>query len=909
MTEHQRLLLIDGHSLAFRAFYALDASKFVTSRGQHTNAVYGFLRMFRTAVADNQPTHLAVAFDLGRATFRNQIFPDYKAQRAATPEEFKGQVEIIREVLTALGVPTFGLSEYEADDILATLATQAVAQGLETVIVTGDRDYIQLVEDQVTVLYPGRSFSDIIRFTPQSVAEKYGVTPAQYPGFAALRGDPSDNLPGVPKVGEKTAAKLLGQYGTLAQLLEHVDEVKGVVGQNLRDHAEQVKLNLQLTMMVRDVPLPKSVTECVISSPNVEKVHELFNQNEFANSLRNALLEQFRPYLAGDATAELEEAVIERTEFTGTLAEYLATYSDERKLVAVSLQGTPNPAAPDVVGIGLCSEDYVTFCVDLGAATPAERKLLAEWFAAANRPKAFHNAKEAAHQLRCLAADPSEISLAGLAHDTLLAAYLLKPGLRSYELKAIVPEWLRRDYETERPKELENVGLLGVYVNRDVLQYDAAIIIELLTVLLPGLEAVAGQSLYETLELPLVPVLAQMEADGIAVDTAALEAQLAQLAAATAQAVARGRELAGNPELNMASPAQLQVVLFETLGLPKTKKTKRGYSTAAAEIEQLEREHPHEFLTQLLTYREHQKLKTTIEGLLKAVAADGRIHTTFNQTAASTGRLSSVEPNLQNIPVRMPAGKEIRAAFVAGGSRKVAGVQVEFPELYTADYSQIEMRVMSHLSADDGLIAAYQQGEDLHNYVGSQVFGVATTEVTPELRRKVKAMSYGLAYGLSSFGLAAQLGISQGEAKKIMDDYFARFGQVKAYLESSVDTARKTGYTATLFGRRRYLDELHSDNRATRENAERAALNAPIQGTAADIIKIAMLQVARDLRQAGLQSRMLLQVHDELVFDVAAGEEEQLAQLVTNAMTHAASLAVPLEVSSGHGPNWNAAAH
>ncbi|MGV0436299.1 DNA polymerase I [Corynebacterium mastitidis] len=854
----QRLLLIDGHSMAFRAFYALPVEKFSTAGGQHTNAVYGFLSMLANLLKEEQPTHLGVAFDVGRSTFRTEMFPDYKAQREAAPEAFRGQVALIQKVLESMGITTMTKENYEADDIIATLVT-ATPEGFDTRIVTGDRDYYQLVNEAITVLYPRKGVSELDRFTPEAVEEKYGLTPEQYPDFAALRGDPSDNLPNIPGVGEKTAQKWIRQYGTLANLLDHAEEIKGKAGNNFRERLDQVRMNRELTQMVRDVPLDVTVEQLALAPVDVARVAEVFDELEFGAQLRGRVLS------ALPTSGELPESEEELPRVT--LSAQGVGWLRGRSGVAVAFDGEESLAC--------VSQEREAVLLNLAELDPDQEQELERWLAS-DAAKYIHGAKEAARGL-----GERGFALRGVEHDTLIAAYLLRPGQRTYALDEV--------YQRHAKRSLE-----------DGLVHEATAVLELSAILVKQLQEIQGYELYADLELPLSGILGRMERAGVAVDTAALEDQLQGFVEQVEEEVAAARELAGDAELNLSSPKQLQVVLFDTLGLPKTKKTKTGYSTAAKEIEQLAVNHPHPFLDRLLAHREYQKLKTTLEGLIKAVGPDGRIHTTFNQTVASTGRLSSTDPNLQNIPVRTGAGRRIRSSFRVGEGHET---------LLTADYSQIEMRVMAHLSQDPGLIEAYQRGEDLHNYVGSRVFDVPIDGVTPELRRRVKAMSYGLVYGLSAYGLSQQLGIPAGEAKRIMEAYFERFGGVKRYLDEVVEQARRDGYTSTLFGRRRYLPELASTNRVARENAERAALNAPIQGTAADIIKVAMLRVDRAFAQAELRSRVLLQVHDELVVEVSPGELERVREIVEREMGRAITLRVPLEVSVGVGQNWEEAAH
>ena len=870
--------------MAFRAFYALPTEKFTTTTGQATNAIYGFLSMLATLLHDEQPTHVAVAFDVGRTTFRTEMFPDYKAQRDETPPEFISQIPILKNLLATLGITTIEKLNYEADDIIATLATTAQPLGFETLIVTGDRDSLQLVNNTTTVLYPMKGVSVMHRFTPQAVQDKYGLTPEQYPDFAALRGDPSDNLPSVPKVGEKTATKWIVQYGNLTNLLNNADTIKGVVGTNLRERIDQVKLNRQLTEMVKNLDLTHTPPELKLQPVNTETLTEDFNNLEFGTTLRTKILKARGATVDTTATPPQTPTTVD----TIGVAKWLKQHPTEAMAVHITGRGTP--ATGDAESFAIIDQNHHAIAGNFADLNPKDDKALADYLQS-TQPKFLHDAKTTYHMLA-----GRGITLGGIAHDTALAAYLLNPGQRTYDLKTTYQRHLHRTLEITETGQL---SLLDI-TNTNTLVTAAAAILELAATLPTKLATINELELYLDLELPLTTILAEMEATGIAVDIPTLEEQLDTFTNLVTQEETAARTIAGDPNLLLTSPKQLQVVLFETLGLPKTKKIKTGYSTAAKEIETLAANHPHEFLNHLLAHREYQKMKTTLEGLIKAVGDDGRIHTTFQQTMTSTGRLSSTDPNLQNIPIRTPAGKKIRSAFTVG---------TNYETLLTADYSQIEMRVMAHLSNDPGLITAYNNGEDLHNYVGAKVFDVPPSGVTPELRRKVKALSYGLVYGLSAFGLSQQLNIPAGEAKQIMENYFHRFGGVKHYLDTVVTQARKDGYTATLFDRRRYLPELTSTNRATRENAERAALNAPIQGTAADIIKIAMLRIHHELKKTNAKSRVLLQVHDELVVEIAPGELTTVKKLIEHEMDNAITLKVPLEVSTGHGPNWDAAAH
>ncbi|WP_060881767.1 DNA polymerase I [Streptomyces scabiei] len=890
-----RLMLMDGHSLAYRAFFALPAENFTTATGQPTNAIYGFASMLANTLRDEAPTHFAVAFDVSRKTWRSEEFTEYKANRSKTPDEFKGQVELLGELLDAMHAVRFAVDGFEADDIIATLATQAEAEGFEVLIVTGDRDSFQLVSEHTTVLYPTKGVSELTRFTPEKVFEKYGLTPAQYPDFAALRGDPSDNLPGIPGVGEKTAAKWINQFGSFADLVERVEEVKGKAGQNLRDHLEAVKLNRRLTEMVRTVDLPKGVADLERAPYDRKAVAMVLDTLEIRNpSLRERLL-------AVDPGAEEAEAgppaapgvEVDGTALgSGELAPWLAEHGTE--ILGVATVDTWALGAGSVAEIALAAAGGAAAWFDPTALDEADETAWAAWLADPARPKVFHNAKSA---MRVFAEHGWTVE--GVGMDTALAAYPVKPGRRSFDLDALTLEYLGRELAPAATADGQLAFGADESAEADALMVQARAILDLGAAFGERLEEVGAAGLLRDVELPTSALLARMERHGIAADRPHLEAMEQMFAGAVQQAVKEAHAAAGH-EFNLGSPKQLQEVLFGELGLPKTKRTKTGYTTDADALAWLAGQTDNELPVIMLRHREQAKLRVTVEGLIKTIAADGRIHTSFSQTVAATGRLSSTDPNLQNVPVRTDEGRAIRRGFVVGEG---------YESLMTADYSQIELRVMAHLSEDEGLIEAFTSGEDLHTTAAAQVFGVEQSAVDAEMRRKIKAMSYGLAYGLSAFGLSQQLNIEAGEARALIDAYFERFGGVRDYLRRVVDEARETGYTATLFGRRRYLPDLNSDNRQRREAAERMALNAPIQGTAADIVKIAMLNVGRALDEAGLASRMLLQVHDEIVLEIAPGERDRTEQLLRHEMADAVHLRAPLDVSVGHGPDWESAAH
>jgi DNA polymerase I len=895
-TTDRRLLLLDGHSLAYRAFYALPAENFKTQTGQTTNAVYGFTSMLINLLRDEQPTHLAVAFDVSRKTFRSEAYAEYKANRSSTPDEFRGQVELIREVLTALCVPSMSVSGYEADDIIATLTTQARSAGFTVEICTGDRDAFQLVDDAVTVLYPKRGVSELSRIDPDEVQNRYGLTPAQYPDFAALRGDPSDNLPSIPGVGEKTAAKWIREYGSLGELADRVDQVKGKAGDALRANLANVLLNRQLTELVKEVPLELGPDELAVRAWDRDAVHRLFDELEF-RVLRERL---FATLASAEPEAEGGFEVQGGPIAPGALAGWLDEHASDGKRVGLAFHGSlASWLGRDVDGVALAAADGHGGYLELARLTPEDEKAFGDWLADPATPKAMHEAKGALHALRA-----GGWRVAGLTSDTALAAYLVRPGQRSFDLADLALRYLRRELRAEGDPEDGQLSLLGGEEEADTQRATSEILRaqavgELADALDLELGKLGGANLLGELELPLLLVLAELEQAGIAVDHDALSALEADFAAQVKQAAQDAYGEIGK-EINLGSPKQLQVVLFDELGMPKTKRTKTGYTTDADALQNLFEQTEHPFLSHLLRHRDATRLKVTVDGLLKSIDDDGRIHTTYSQTIAATGRLSSTDPNLQNVPIRTAAGRRIRETFVVGQG---------YRELMTADYSQIEMRIMAHLSEDTALIEAFRSHHDFHAETAARVFGTPADEVTQEQRAKIKAMNYGLAYGLSAFGLSGQLRISTEEARALMDDYFETFGGVRDYLRTVVERARKDGYTETMLGRRRYLPDLTSDNRQRREMAERMALNAPIQGSAADIIKVAMLRVHEALGEAGLRSRMLLQVHDELVLEVAEGERDRLDELVRAEMGAAHELDVPLEVSVGYGRSWDDAAH
>jgi len=829
--------------MAYRAFFALPVDAFTTASGQHTNAVYGFSNMLMTLIKDEQPTHVAVAFDVSRKTFRTEKFPEYKATRSATPDEFRSQIPLIHEALKAMNINEYSLEGFEADDLLATISKRAVDEGFEVAICTGDRDSFQLVTEQITVLYPKKGVSEMARMTPAAVIEKYGLTPAQYPDFAALRGDPSDNLPSIPGVGEKTAAKWIIEYGSFSNLVKKIDEIGGKVGDSLRANIDSAIRNRELTQLISDAPINFNLTDMNWNGFNYDALREIFAKLEFRSLIAKLPSKADSVPEAVDIKFSSPEEVTEKLKkFTGTIG-FLFELLDER-LSSYAVAISP-------------SEVYLVMSDEIGP-----------WLADPGIQKISHDFKSLART----------IEFKGVVFDTSLASYLVDPGNRLTEIDEILERW----------------GLTDASLSAK-----AGALFSLRDKLTEELSARNALKLLIDLEIPVAQSLSRMERFGVAIDKKVLKAQSEDLQKEVAKQSQIAFEAAGH-EFNVASPKQLQVVLFDELKLPKTKKIKTGYTTDAESLQWLFSETKHPVLEALLKIREASKLQSVIEGLLAEIASDNRIHTHFQQTVAATGRLSSTGPNLQNIPIRTDAGKKIRDGFIAGEG---------FDGILTADYSQIEMRILAHLAEDKKLLEAFASGEDLHSTVASLVFGVKGNEVTPDMRRQIKAMSYGLAYGLTAFGLSQQLDITPGEASALMENYYKRFGGIRDYLATVVIEARKVGYTETLLGRRRYLPDLQNENKFKREIAERAALNAPIQGTAADIIKLAMLRVDQAMKAANLKSRLLLQIHDELLFEYIDSELEQLKELVKQEMGAAYPLKAPLSVNIGYGASWHAAEH
>jgi len=945
---NETLLVVDGHSLAFRAFFALPVDNFSTSSGQATNAVWGFATMLAQVIDAEKPDHLGVAFDVKGGTFRNEMLPQYKGTREAAPEELLTQLPLIQRMLTALGVTYIEKPGFEGDDVIATLATMGDKAGYHTLVLSGDRDAFQLVDDNVTVLYPGHHFKDLKHMTPQSIIDKYKVTPAQYPDLAALRGETADNIPGVPGVGDGFAAKWINQFGSLDGICEHADEIGGKKGESLRANIDQVKLNRKVNALVRDVDLGVDIEDLTFGTVDVAQIDALFKELEFGPRTKSRVLKTFNTGAkasntsgAGESTnneqneqdSSLDLNLPEPTSITapeqfdewvkahrvevkvpGEIADFtVSDYGDgsQRHAICgdavghawtVAAWGDERPGRATAQAIAVATATSAAI-VPLPI-TDTLRAQLARFLKSEHSRTIVHGYKELLHLLSAV-----DLDMDLPMFDTKLAGYLAQPDFHADSLKQAAEHFLDIHFtETEQPSQ----GTLDFdddQIEEDPNEHrlrDLAIIRSLAVTLGPIIDEREQCWLMRAIELPVSRVLHGMEHTGAKVDSVRLVSMRDQFAAEARQAQEMAWEYAGT-EINLQSPKQLQKVLFEDMGLKPTKRTKSGsYTTNAAALQDLyvksvDNERANGFLGALLRHREINKLKQIVQTLIDATnTSDERIHTTFEQTVAATGRLSSVDPNLQNIPNRNAAGREIRGVFVPGEG---------YEALMSCDYSQVELRIMADLSDDEALIEAFRSGADFHKYVASMVYKLPVDQITGDQRSHVKAMSYGLAYGLSTYGLAQQLKIAPREAEALKNRYFDTFGKVHDYLEALVANAREKGYTETIFGRRRYFPALHSTNRVAREAAERAALNAPIQGSAADIMKIAMIRAEQTLAEAHVKSRIILQIHDELVVEIAPGEGDQVTELVRNAMEHAVDLAVPLDVSCGIGSDWQLAAH
>jgi len=865
-SNSRKVLLLDGHSLAYRAFFALPET-LVTSSGQVTNAVYGFTAMLIKLLADERPLGVVVCFDKGAPQFRLDRYAEYKAGRAATPDLFKQQLPLIREVLETLRIPMIDLEGYEADDLLATITKHAREEGFDVIVVTGDRDIIQLVRDGVAVIMTRRGISDVIRYDPPTVAERYGVTPDQWIDFVALKGESADNLPGVPGVGDKTAAQLINKYGDIEQVISHADELTPKLREAVKSHADQVRINKELGRLLDNVQLDLDPAKLRLQAWDEEAVRNLFHSLEF-RSLHERLKE---------------------LKFHGAAA--------------------ASPGLEMVSTAELASES------DLRAAEPIALAWNRDWLAVSDGPGAARLLPfiDAPHKLAGVLKDPDRqriahdgkalfraalsagVEIAGLHCDTKLAAYLLEPGASSgYQLRDSVSRYLgvSLDVETGEAQPGEQATLAFAADEKESVCKEAVAIRSLAPMVEEKLREQGVWELATSLEFPLIPVLARMEHAGILVDHDYLDKLNSDFGKKMKSLEQTIQELSGE-EFNVNSNVQLQRILFEKLSLPKTRKIKTGYSTDAAELEKLAGRHP--IVASLLEYREVSKLKTGFSEMLLGLInpETRRIHTTYEQTTAATGRLSSTAPNLQNIPIRGDLGRQIRRAFVAPPGHV----------LLSADYSQIELRVLAHLSEDETFCQAFAQGHDFHATIAAKVFEVPLGDVTSEMRNRVKQFSYGIAYGMSTYGVSQRLGIEMDEAAGFIDTYYAQFPRVKEFLAAQVEKAKVDGFTTTMFGRRRYLPELQSSNFRLRAVGERMALNAPIQGSAADILKKAMIDVDAALRKEPV-AQMLLTVHDELVFEVPEDKLAQARALIEREMTQAADLRCGLAVEVHSGPNW-----
>ena len=892
MNPKPTLMLIDGHSLAFRAFYALNPSNFKTPAGQHTNAVHGFISMLLNLLEGEKPTHLAVAFDISGPSFRATEYPEYKGNRGETPPEFFGQTELLEDAMQSMNITTLTKKDYEADDILASLADQASAAGYRVLVVSGDRDTFQLISEDTTILYPIKGVMNLARIDDAAVVERYGIHARQYPDLAALVGETSDNLPGIPGVGPKTAAKWLQQHGDLDGVLQNASEIPGKVGESLREHKALALRNRRLNHLVRDLDMGVEFESFRLTAVDEEQLRSTFSKMNFKTltervlRLRGASGTQTKGLSAApqsSATSNVAAAVVHKLapapevpESKSVTEAELLKWFDAEDVVGVEVEESDNGLL-----FGFASLTKRVFL------SGNHSSALAKWLTDSSKSKVLFDYKGSKRLLL-----EHKMDIAGIKDDVLLLAYLLNPVRRNFYVDDIAEEYLGVVVTRSDPNQLIPEQSIDPSL-------DAWLAVALAPVMFEMVAAQGQQSLYREIEIPSSRSLALMESNGVSIDTQLLENLFNSLSKEVSQIASDAFKIIGK-EINLASPKQLQVVLFDELGMKGTKSLKTGFSTNAQALTELFEQNGHPFLEKLLAHRDSTKLKQIVETLLKAVEDDKKIHTTYVQTGTSTGRLSSENPNLQNIPIRNPRGAQIRDSFVASEG---------FESILTADYSQIEMRIMAHLSEDPGLIEAFNAGEDLHRFVGSRIFGVAPGEVSAEMRAQVKAMSYGLVYGLSEYGLAKQLGLSNSDAKQLMKDYFERFGGVRRYLAKVVEDAKAVGYTTTFHGRRRPFDDLNSSIFQVRENARRAALNAPIQGTAADIMKLAMNQVQEAIELNGLRSRMLLQVHDELVFEVFPGEVVALQELVLDKMSNVVQLSVPLEVQIGIGKSWDKAAH
>ncbi|MDQ6615834.1 MAG: DNA polymerase I [Actinomycetota bacterium] len=901
-------LLLDGNSVAYRAFFALPTDM-ATASGQVTNAVYGFTSMLINLLKDHRPDRIAVAFDRPEPTFRHEMIPDYKAGRAEAPDILRQQMGLVRQLVNTLHIPTVELAGYEADDIIATLATQARDRDLDVMIVTGDRDTYQLVEDpHVKVLYNRRGVSDYVLYDEAGIHDRTGVTPVQYPQYAALRGDPSDNLAGVPGVGEKTAAKLINTYGDLDGIFAHLDELTPKLRQNMAEAEPMVRRNAEATPLIRDVPIDVDLDDLIMAGWDFEEVRQLFNFLEF-RTLWDRLLEVSDgggkgAAEVGSGAAAPFEVDAEEVPTAEAAVQLVNAWTAAAAPLAMEAAWAGRPGRSAIEGLAFvelpaeragpapeASEGAPVPVVWVGASLLADhdvRSALSRLLGTGGAPVSGHDAKALMRGLSVMGVDFSHLEL-----DTAIGAYLVDPAGDQYLLEEMAERYGGIELRSPDAPPVGQLDLGGGGTEPALEAGRRAAAVGLLVEPLGAALSARGlSSLYDTIERPLVRVLARMEEVGVGVDEDYLRSLAKRLTEEARALETEIQELAGEPFV-VNSTKQLREILFVKLGLAPNKRTKTGFSTDAQSLEKLRGQHP--IIEALLRYREVEKLRSTYgDSLLAEVAGDGRIHATFNQTVARTGRLSSDQPNLHNIPIRSDEGREFRRAFIpASGCR-----------FLVADYNQIELRVIAHLAEDPGLVEAFRAGIDIHNVTAARVFGVPGADVTLAQRSKAKMVSYGLAYGMESYGLAQRLSIPVDEAAQILHAYFDAFPNVKAYMDRVVAEARSRGYTETLFGRRRLIPELQAGNYRVRQAGERQAMNAGIQGLAADIFKAALVRIDQRLEGAGMASRLVLQVHDEVILEVPPEEEEAAAALVVEAMTGAAELSVPLEVHLSWGDTW-----
>jgi DNA polymerase-1 len=893
-TSRPKVLLLDGYSLAFRAFFALPED-LATTDGTLTNAVYGFTAMLIKLLQEQRPDYIATVFDMGRSAERTESYPEYKSNRSETPDAFSGQVPLIREVLSVMRIPIFEKPGTEADDIIAFLAKRAAEQDVDVKIVTGDRDFFQLVDRKIKVLYNRRGITDIIEADEAWIEGKYGVPPAKYLDLKALDGDPSDNLPGVPGVGTKTAAKLVQKYGSAEEAIAHADEQTPKLIENLKALAEQVAINKQLSKLI-EVPVEGvSLEDLTMGAWDLDQLRERFLSLEF-KTLLERLMADLPEAAEGEGTPfDIEVQTLVARSQLDALAKELA--DSERFAIDVT-PGMDARKVPRDVSFAW-GEGDVAF-VPLGS----RGAVAADFVGALGDVLRDPGVGKIAHDARIvrLALSALGVELEGLSFDTHIGAYLLDPGAPGYPLEEVARKYSGRELKAVGSEDRDESVAQGALdlggAEMDEAEAEAAslralAVIEIAAAIEPELDRLGMKDLYETVEHPLIAVLARMEQIGVRIDLDYLAEMARDLDKRIGVLETECYELAGE-RLNLGSPPQLRTLLYEKLGLKTTRRTKTGLSTDVRALQQLVDQHP--FVPKLIEYRELAKLKNTYVDALPPLVdpEDGRVHTTYDQTVAATGRLSSTNPNLMNIPIRTELGKKIRRAFVPE----------EGNVLLSVDYSQIELRVMAHLSGDPILIEVFEKGEDVHAETAARVYGVEPADLSTKHRSVAKMVNYGLAYGMQAAGLADRLNVPREEAQEIMDAYFEQFGGVAEFLDEIVKQAHKDGFTTTMFGRRRYLPELGSGNPRMRAIGERQALNAPIQGSAADIMKLAMINVERALLDDGLDGRMILTVHDELVFEVPESERSKATEIVEREMTGVAEMKVPLAVDVSFGKDW-----